>query len=71
MDLTKLKNKFLMQFEPPAVKEEYDTHEGGYQNSTLLDTEDAIAEVFSDLPDDVYKDLIKLLNQYSVQWARK
>lgn len=49
MNLDKLKEKFFGLFETPDASQEYDTHESGFFNSKLVDTEDAVACVFSNL----------------------
>ena len=71
MNISQLKEKFLKHFESPDEHETHDIHEGVFYNSTLIDTEDAVAEVFTGFEDDVYRDLVALLNQSNVQWVRK
>ena len=57
MNISQLKEKFLKHFESPDEHETHDIHEGGFYNSTLVDTEDAVAEVFKGLENDTYKEL--------------
>lgn len=71
MNLAQLKEEFLEHFESPDKHETYDTHEGGFYNSTLIDTEEAVAEVFTDLPEELRKALINELNKVSNGWVRK
>ena len=71
MNISQLKEKFLKHFEAPDEHETHDIHEGGFYNSTLVDTEDAVAEVFKGLENDTYKELVALLNQSNVQWVKK
>ena len=61
MNISQLKEKFLKHFESPDEHETHDIHEGGFYNSTLVDTEDAVAEVFKGLENDTYKELFNEL----------
>lgn len=71
MNLAQLKEEFLKHFESPDEHETHDIHEGGFYNSTLIDTEEAVAEVFTDLPEELRKALINELNKISGDWVRK
>ena len=71
MNISQLKEEFLNHYECPDSQEPYESHEGGFYNSKVIDTEDAVAEVFTGLEDSVYRDLVTLLNQDNVQWVRK
>ena len=71
MNISQLKEKFLKHFESPDEHETHDIHEGGFYNSKLIDTEDAVAEVFTDLSESELKLLIDELNTISTGWSRK
>lgn len=71
MNLEELKGIFLERFESPNEHEPYDSHEGGFYTSKLIDTEDAVAEIFFDLSDDVRNTLIGLLNEISTVWVKR
>lgn len=71
MNLDKLKEKFFRLFEKPDASQEYDTHEGGFFNSKLVDTEDAVACVFSNLDEQKMSELIECLNSISAKWVKK
>lgn len=71
MNLDKLKEKFFGLFETPDASQEYDTHESGFFNSKLVDTEDAVACVFSNLDEQKMSELIECLNSISAKWVKK
>ena len=71
MNLAQLKEDFLERFESPNEHEPYDSLEGGFYNSTLIDTEDAVTEVFTGLSEEMRKELISDLNKISSSWVRK
>ncbi len=71
MNLDKLKEKFFGLFETPDTSQEYDTHEGGFFNSKLVDTEDAVVCVFSNLDEQKMSELIECLNSISAKWVIK
>lgn len=71
MNLAQLKEDFLERFESPNEHEPYDSHEGGFYNSTLIDTEDSVTEVFTGLSEEIRKELISDLNKISSSWVRK
>lgn len=71
MNISELIEEFLGHFESPNEHEPYDSHEGGFYNSTLIETDDAVDELFPDLPSDVRDTLIGELNKISTSWVRK
>ena len=71
MNISQLKEEFMNHFECPDSQEPYESHEGGFYNSKLIDTEDAVAEVFTDLSESELKLLIDELNTISTGWSRK
>lgn len=71
MKINDLKNIFMEKFENPSDNEVYDSHEGGFSTNNMIDTEDAVNEVFRSLSDEEKKSLIEELNKEAFKWVKK